>query len=456
MNATINVSVNAPVNASVVIPVHNGIDDLPTCLGSLVNHGFAAFEVIVVDDASTDGSAEYIAEHFPTVRLIRNKQNRGFSGSCNVGLQQAQGRVLVILNVDTCVHDGWLAGLVQALEDDLQSGLPIGMAGSKAYYADGTIQHAGGVLDATGNGSHRGQRECDNGQFEQLVDVEYAAGSSLAISRQLYEQIGGLDAEFMPIYFEDVDWCLRARAAGYRVVYTPMSVLSHYERSTLADQSHRGNYIFQRNRIRLILKHWPLQRFLDEFVPAEAALLDGISEGGEGLVAAMHRAYLYNLSYLPEIGLWRQHAFGKSDEEPLMQALLELRLIYPLKPVFSHGFASEAEASNANADLLAQLAQNAIVRGRPFRSDVPLVGPLIAWIRQRWNRVSTEWYVQGILQQQNQFNEDLLRALNSMNQIEYQQRRLADVFTEYIRESSREIGELTQEVQRLRDEQSSV
>ena len=437
------------MNASVIIPVWNGIDDLSTCLPALLQQDFAAFEVIAIDNASSDGSAAYIAEEFPAVRLTRNERNLGFGAACNIGLQQAEGEVLILLNQDTRVHDGWLAGLVQAVQSDPQ----IGIAGSKALYPDNSIQHAGGLIDILGNGNHyrRGevQGEGQDHHSDQLEDVEYVAGSSLAISRAAYAKIGGLDEGFAPAYFEDVDWCYRARAAGFRVVYAPASELTHYERSTLADQSHRGNYLFQRNRLRFVLKHWPLQKFLDEFVPAESRWLNSLGEGAEGLVSALHRAYLYNLSRLPEIERWREEQFGETGVEDLLHALLELRLIYPLQPVFPHGFASEAALSNANSALMARLAQNAVVRGRPFQSNVPLVGPLIAWFRQRWNRVSTEWYVQGILQQQNRFNEDLLRALAAMQQIEYQQRRMAEVFAEYVRESSREIGELTQEVQRL-------
>src|SRR4051812_24488178 len=116
--------------ASVILPAWNGIDDLPACLAALAEQSHTPLEVIAVDNASSDGSADWIAEHYPAVRLIRNLENRSFGGACNSGLAAAQGDVLVLLNQDTVVQRQWLAALVEALADDVT----IGIAGSKALY----------------------------------------------------------------------------------------------------------------------------------------------------------------------------------------------------------------------------------------------------------------------------------------------------------------------------------
>src|SRR5690554_2286442 len=183
--------------ASVIIPVWNGAQELPACLDALlaepeITQGDC--EVLAVDNASTDGSAELLADYaqrYPQVRLIRNPANLGFGGGCNVGLAQAQGEVLILLNQDTEVRPGWLAALLAAFADPT-----IGIAGSKALYPDGTLQHAGGVVDAQGSGSHRGYGEPDRGQYDDLAGVDYVTGASLALRRALYEQIGGFDEGF--------------------------------------------------------------------------------------------------------------------------------------------------------------------------------------------------------------------------------------------------------------------
>ena len=104
----------ASMITSVIIPVWNGIDDLPACLAALAEQSYAPLEIIAVDNASTDGSGDWIAANYPTVRLIRNSDNIGFGGACNAGLSAAKGDVMVLLNQDTIVRPDWLAALVKA------------------------------------------------------------------------------------------------------------------------------------------------------------------------------------------------------------------------------------------------------------------------------------------------------------------------------------------------------
>jgi len=230
------------MNASVIIPVWNGLADLPVCLTSLFAQvdqtvEIIAVEVIAVDNASADGSADYISREFPQVKLIRNKTNVGFSAACNIGLRQAKGDILILLNQDTEVQAGWLASLTAVIANNKT----IGVAGSKAIFEDSTIQHAGGQIDVQGFGSHIGHQEQDSGQYDQRKDVDYVSGASLAISRQAYGQVGGFDEKFGLAYYEDVDLCYRVRDAGYRVVYEPDSLLIHNEKSISKDGSIESN-----------------------------------------------------------------------------------------------------------------------------------------------------------------------------------------------------------------------
>ena len=441
------------MHVSVIIPVWNGEDVLAACLQALRGLDDRRLEVIAVDNASQDGSVDIIQDH-SEVLLLRNEANLGFAGACNVGMRHARGDILVLLNQDTEVRPGWLEALVtaMAMEPD------VGIAGCKALYPDGTLQHAGGYLDPQVGGRHYGYGERDTGQYEDLRDVDFVSGVALALSRQAYGAVGGLDEGFRVAYFEDVDLCYRVRAAGFRVVYVPQAVLVHREESALADGSYAGIRAFQENRLRLLLRHWPLARLRDEFAPTESAWL--LRQLSAEFIAAVHGAYMTHLRRLPEIARWRREYLLESPAvtEELTELLLALRLIYPLRPVDPDWHGVDVERNDQaeplrSRQLLRQAAELSHVRGQPFRSNMPLLGPLIAWMRDRWNNVAARWYIDGALEQQNAFNESVLAMLEHLDERNV---RLADVLLEYVRESAREIDELSAQVRRIDSEQDVI
>ena len=163
------------IDASVIIPVLNGANDLPDCLTAIQQQSISNFEVIAVDNGSSDGSAEFIASEFPDVHLIRNKTNIGFGPACNIGLRAATGNVLVLLNQDTVVEQDWLAALV----DFLDANPDVGIAGSKAYFVNGNVQHAGAQVTTQGHGRHYGHNEPDQPSFDDICDVDFVTGASL-------------------------------------------------------------------------------------------------------------------------------------------------------------------------------------------------------------------------------------------------------------------------------------
>lgn len=419
--------------ASVIIPAWNGAADLPACLDALLAQTGVDFEVIVVDNASGDGSADLVAARYPQVRLLRQPTNLGFGGGCNAGLAQARGDVLALLNQDTEVRPGWLAALVDALRADPA----IGIAGSKALYPDGTIQHAGGRIDAQGNGSHLGYRQPDQGQYDRPADVDYVTGASLALHRDLYDTVGGFDEGFGRAYCEDVDLCLRARAVGRRVVYLPYSVLVHHEESRAAAPGYEAMLLYQRNRLRVVAKHWPRARLDAEFLPAERAWLETLGPGGEQLVAAVHEAYLQHLLGLAEFAGLRRQLLGEDPAHivALARVLTTLHAVYPLGVVgMSRG------AASPESPTFGEMAALARIQPQPFRSSIPLLGGWIAAFRRLWNRVSTEWYVLSMMQQQSRFNQAALTAIQ----------HLALTSTGYLTGQAREIAALCQEVAALK------
>lgn len=443
------------MRASVIIPVWNGRRDLPACLAALAALDYSAgVEVIAVDNASADGSAELVAADFPWVRLVRNDANRGFGGACNQGLRLAEGEMLVLLNQDTMVAPGWLAGLAAALESDPR----IGAAGSKAHYPDGSIQHAGGVVDVQGLGAHRGYRRPDQGGYDALEDVDYVTGAALAVRRAAYVEVGGLDDGFGMAYFEDVDWCYRIRAAGWRVVYAPTSVLVHNERSSQDDGSHAARYAFQRNRLRFVLRHWPLARLRGEFLSAERAWLAG--QMSASMVAAAQRAYLYNLARVDELAAWRRTFLGEEegDADALAGLLTELRAALPTRPALLEELAPHRAAISAQhgaelerlAGLLAEVQGKIEEYGRISHSDLPVVGAQVTWLRRHLNQIPALAYVTRVLDFQRATLELVGRTLEHCAQLEASQARLASMLVEYAGESAREVDELLHEVSRLR------
>jgi GT2 family glycosyltransferase/SAM-dependent methyltransferase len=215
---------------SIVIPVWNRLDLTRECLMALSQiQDQPEYEVIVVDNGSTDGTQEFLQTLGGDVQVIVNSENLGFAKACNQGAQASQGKYLVFLNNDTVPKDGWLRALVHEVESDEQ----VGIVGSKLLYADGTIQHAG-VVFARGhlNPYHLYQRfSADHPAVNHRREPQVVTAACLLIRRGLFDEVGGFDEGFRN-GFEDVDLCLKSRQRGYRVIYQPRSVLYHLESQT--------------------------------------------------------------------------------------------------------------------------------------------------------------------------------------------------------------------------------
>ncbi len=304
------------MKTSVIVPVHNGARFLRVCLPALLAQQGDLLDVITVDNGSSDGSAEIIAAEFPQVHLIQSASALGFAGAVNLGLRHAlagDAEVLLILNQDTEVHPGWLAALVAPLDSQPR----VGIVGGKALFPDGRMQHAGGtLLPPLGYGRNRGYTQPDDGA-DLSEPLDFLSGVAFAMRRTMLDQIGLFDEVFNPAYYEDVDLCLRARAADWELVYTPHAVLTHAEGATAAVGNLDHAVLVERNRLLLQMKHAPLTQLQAVFFPAEAEQLR--QRAGIGAVRVLRRAYL--------AALMRLHYLGRSVPESaaIRAALVELR-----------------------------------------------------------------------------------------------------------------------------------
>jgi len=212
-----------PLQVSVIIVAYNAQAYLVQCLSSVLETSGAGCEVILVDNASSDGSVEVVVRNFPQVRVIRNRENQGFGQGNNLGARAARGKYLVFLNPDTIVKPGWLEALITALEDDPRAGL----ATSKILLLNDPerINTCGNTIHLTGLTLCRGLRHPKN-TFNQRESVAAVSGAAFAIRRDLFEQLEGFDEDFF-LYMEDTDLSWRARLAGWDCLYVPESIVLH-------------------------------------------------------------------------------------------------------------------------------------------------------------------------------------------------------------------------------------
>ena len=237
---------------SVIIPHLNGRHHLDDCLGSLRQQTRTDFEVLLVDNGSTDGTQAYARQQFPEVRLIELGQNRGFTGACNAGWQASKGEIIILLNNDTEVDPNWLQEVWSALEQNPQAG----SVASKMLLFDqrDTFHTAGDFYRLDGLPGNRGVWQKDVGQFDQIEPVFSACGGSAAYRRTMLDEIGFLDDDFF-FSCEDVDLGWRAQLAGWQVLYVPTAVVYHKLKAT--GGSVTGSYYDGRNFLYLIWKNYP-------------------------------------------------------------------------------------------------------------------------------------------------------------------------------------------------------
>jgi hypothetical protein len=240
---------------SCVILNSNRREDTLACLASLEANTYPNHRAIVLDNHSTDGSVEAIRSTFPRVQVFPLPENRGYTGNNNVGIRLALGQGadwVFVLNEDTLLDANCLSELIRVGTSDAR----IGMLGPMVYHHDepNVIQSAGGVFGRGWEGEHLGKNEMDHGQFSAPHDVAWLTGCALFVRRAVIEQTGMFD-ERLFIYYEETEWCLRARRAGWRLVHVPQAKLWHKG----VRRDYRPNpsftYYMTRNRFLMLAKH---------------------------------------------------------------------------------------------------------------------------------------------------------------------------------------------------------
>ena len=251
--------------AVVIIPNWNGMRFLPTCLSSLRRQTFTDFQTLVVDNASQDGSGEMVEALFPQVRLEKSASNLGYARGYNLAASLAEGRYLFLLNPDTIVRPGALETLVRYLEAHPRTAA----AGPKLLNSDGSLQYScrrfpslsAGLFRNTPLGALvRGDRfsrsylmaEWDHARPRE---VDWISGAAICLRREAWEEIGPFDEGYF-MYCEDVDWCLRAWQAGWKIAYVPEAVVIHAIGRSSDLAARRMILEFHRSMVRFYHKHY--------------------------------------------------------------------------------------------------------------------------------------------------------------------------------------------------------
>ena len=234
------------MKTSIIILTFNSLDLNRKCIDSVLKNTKGDFEIIIVDNASTDSTPDYLKTLTDSkIKVILNKENLGFSKGNNIGAKNATGNVLVFLNNDNEVKEAWLEPLLRQLQKE-----KVGIVAPKLLYPDGKIQHAGIVISSKHIPRHIYRRF--NSGFEhanKLRSYKAVTGACLAIKKEIWVKAKGFDEKYIN-GLEDVDLCFKARELGYKVFYVPESTVIHHE----SISKDRFTYVFR--NIELYLERW--------------------------------------------------------------------------------------------------------------------------------------------------------------------------------------------------------
>ena len=270
---------------SIIIPHWNGIKIISECIDSLKSSTYQNFEIIVSDNASTDGSQAWIKKNHPDVILLENEDNYGYAGGCNRGAISANGSFLLFLNNDTIQDPGWLEPMIDRIESD--PAIAALQPKILNYYEKDLFDYAGG------SGGHmdlfcfpfiRGRvfmnQEKDIGQYDNAEPCFWASGTAIMVRRKLFERIGCFDQIFFS-HMEEIDLCWRLQSIGYEIWVEPKSIVYHKNAVSMPMFSHSKYYLNHRNSLLMLMSNYSIPitfyvsivRIILEFLALAYALL---------------------------------------------------------------------------------------------------------------------------------------------------------------------------------------
>lgn len=291
---------------AVVILNWNGLKYLEQFLPSVLASTYSNFDIVVGDNASTDGSVVFLRNTYPNVVIIENNENYGFTGGYNRVLKQVEADYYILLNSDVDVAPGWIEPVLTLMESDDT----IAAAGPKlrSFFYKTYFEYAGaagGFMDRFGYPFCRGrifdELEEDKGQYDIPGEVFWASGAALFIKKKCWDAVGGFDDSFFA-HMEEIDLCWRLKNMGYKVMYCPQSTVYHVGGGTLAAESPFKTYLNFRNNLLLLKNNLPAGkafliifiRFWMDLLALVKFLADGKSKNAWAISKA-HQSFVKQL-----------------------------------------------------------------------------------------------------------------------------------------------------------------
>lgn len=308
-------TMNLP-SVAIVILNWNGRSYLEQFIPSVLASTYTNKRVIVADNASTDGSVEFLKNHYPAVEVLINSSNEGFAKGYNTALNKVDADYYVLLNSDVEVSAGWIEPVISLMESD--RAIAACQPKILAYNNKHQFEYAGacgGWIDNFGYPFTRGRIfescETDNGQYDSVQPCFWASGASLFVRAPVYHQLGGLD-EYFFAHQEEIDLCWRMQLSGYKIYVQPASVVYHVGGGTLPKGNNRKTFLNFRNNLAMMYKNlpgttalWKLPvRLLLDILAAFKALFSGDT----GFFVSVGRAHLHFFSWL----LFKKHGHIKN------------------------------------------------------------------------------------------------------------------------------------------------
>lgn len=276
---------------SIITINYNGLTDTCELIESIPFNN--EMEVIVVDNASTQDEASIIAERYPQVKAIRSPRNLGFAGGNNIGIKEAKGKFILLINNDTYFKEFNITPLIERLESSDR----IGVVCPKLRFAWGNnpIQYAGytPLSPITLRNQAIGFGEDDKGQYETAHSTPYAHGAAMLIKREAIDTVG-LMPECFFLYYEELDWSMMFTRAGYEIWYDPACTVFHKESQTTGQNSPLRTYYITRNRLLLVKRNYKgINKYLSYIyligIVAPRDIINFTLQGRLDLVKAVYR-----------------------------------------------------------------------------------------------------------------------------------------------------------------------
>lgn len=286
---------------SIIIVNWNGLSHLKKCLPTLEKITYPNYEVILVDNASSDGSQEFVKKNFTKIKIIQNKKNLGFSGGNNEGFKKANGDYILLLNNDTTVEKTFVSEMVKKLESDKLIGGVQGKLRSMDY--PDRLDSIGAFLTSTGFLYHYRYFQKDLPKYDTEIYLYSAKGACMLFKKKVIDEVGLFDDDFFA-YFEETDFCHRVWLAGYTIMYAPKSVIYHKVGGTSNSMNNAFiQYHSFKNRINSYLKNLSSQELI-KILPlhlflCEIAAIGFILKGKPALFLAINKAIFWNIKSIP-------------------------------------------------------------------------------------------------------------------------------------------------------------